>query len=137
MSAETRQLPALTPDTEAFWTAGAIGELQICRCGDCGRYAHPPTPACPSCLGRHMTPTAVSGRARVISYTINHQPWLPGMVVPFVIAYVELVEQRGLWLMTNIVNCPVSDVTIDMRVRVVFEQHDEIFIPLFEPDDRP
>ena len=44
------------------------------------------------------------------------------------------VEQPGLRLMTNIVSCPVESVRIGMRVRVVFEQREDVWIPLFEPE---
>jgi hypothetical protein len=35
--------------------------------------------------------------------------------------------------MTNIVNCRMEDVSFGMPVQVVFEQHDDTWIPLFEP----
>jgi hypothetical protein len=35
--------------------------------------------------------------------------------------------------MTNVVNCPAEDVHVGMPVRVVFEHHDDVWIPLFEP----
>ena len=38
----------------------------------------------------------------------------------------------GVYLTTNIVNCPVDEVDIGDRVRVVFEQQDDIYFPLFE-----
>jgi uncharacterized OB-fold protein len=77
----------------------------------------------------------VSGRAEVHTYSINYQPWMPGLEPPFVLAIVALPEQEGLRLTTNIVHCPVDDVTIGMPVQVVFEPHEEeeVWIPLFEP----
>jgi hypothetical protein len=35
-------------------------------------------------------------------------------------------------LTTNIINCPVDAVEFGDRVRVVFEQQDDVWIPLFE-----
>jgi len=35
-------------------------------------------------------------------------------------------------LTTNIVGCPVDRVDVGDRVRVTFEQHGEIYLPLFE-----
>jgi uncharacterized OB-fold protein len=35
--------------------------------------------------------------------------------------------------MTNIVGCEPERVQIGMPVRVAFEQHDDVWIPLFEP----
>ena len=78
---------------------------------------------------------ATSGRARLHSFTINHQRWFPGQEVPYVIGLVELVEQVGLRLTTNIINCPPDRVTIGMPLRVVFENvSDEVALPLFEPE---
>ena len=76
---------------------------------------------------------AVSGRATLVTYTVNHQPWIPGFDPPYVIAIVELDEQPGLRLTTNIVHCPIEDVHIGQRVRVVFEEEGGVFYPLFEP----
>jgi uncharacterized OB-fold protein len=50
-----------------------------------------------------------------------------------VIAIVEIDEQPSLRLMTNIVNCPPESVHIGMPVQVVFEAHEDVHIPLFEP----
>ena len=49
------------------------------------------------------------------------------------VAIVEIDEQPGLRLMTNVVNCPAEEVRIGMPVRVTFEQHGDVFVPLFEP----
>jgi len=80
-----------------------------------------------------MGPAPVSGRARVASFTVNHQVWIPNLAVPYVFAAVELVEQPELYVFTNIVACPVDDVRIGMDVEVVFEQHEDVFLPLFRP----
>lgn len=128
-----RVKPKLTPQNEHFWMGGAAGELRFLRCGACGTYVHPPSPICPDCLTKDLAPAAVSGRARVATYTLNHQDWVPGSELPYVIAIVEIDEQPSVRLMTNIVNCTPEDVRIGMPVRVVFEQHDDVYIPVFEP----
>ena len=56
--------------------------------------------------------------------------------MPYVIGLVELVEQPGLRLTTNIVNCPPDKLAIGMPLKVVFETvNDDIALPLFEPED--
>ena len=65
---------------------------------------------------------------------MNHHPFNPEVPVPYLIAIVTLEEQEGLRFTTNIVNCPVESVAIDMPVRLHFEQQGDVFIPLFEPD---
>ena len=127
-----RLLPRVDDTNEFFWTAGADGRLRFQRCDECGWYNHPPSPRCRRCISKALTPTPVSGRGRVHTYTVNHQPWIPGFDPPYVIAIVELEEQEGLRLTTNIVGCEPADVRIGLPVRVVFEQHDDVYIPLFE-----
>ena len=72
------------------------------------------------------------GTGAVETFTINHQAWAPGLEVPFVIARVRLDGVPGVYITSNIVGCAVEDVHFDDPVRVVFEQQDDIFYPLFE-----
>jgi len=132
-----RVLPRVTPQNEHFWTGGAHGELRFLRCGACGHWVHPPAPRCPACLGNGLRPEAASGRATVLTYTWNHQPWVPAPDHPYPIAIVELAEQAGLRLTTNLVHCAPDEVRVGMAVRAVFEQHGEVFVPLFEPVREP
>ena len=128
-----RVLPRVTPQNEHFWRGGADGQLRFLRCRVCATWIHPPSPRCPTCLAKEPAAEAVSGLATVLTYTLNHQPWVPSPDHPYAIAIVELDEQPGLRLMTNIVNCPPDDVHVGMRVRVTFEEHDDVYVPLFEP----
>jgi uncharacterized OB-fold protein len=130
-----RPLPALEPRTEAFWRACRQGRLEFTRCIPCNHLIHPSRPICPRCRGRELDRRAVSGRAVVHSFTINQKAWFPGQPVPYVIALVELVEQPGLRLVTNVVNCAIEDVHVGMPLRVVFENlNDDVALPLFEPE---
>jgi uncharacterized OB-fold protein len=124
-------VPQISDDTRAFWTGGAEGQLMITLCHDCGYRTHPPTPRCPSCFSERVAPSAVSGRGRVYSFTINRREWSPGLEVPYVIAVVELEEQAGLRLLTNIVGCPVEEVAIDLPVEVEFVQRGPVHLPVF------
>ena len=123
--------PAVDDTNRFFWTSGADGLLRFVRCQACGYYLHPPSPWCPECGGSDLVPEAVSGRGVVHSFTVNHQPW-DGDSTPYVVALVELDEQPGLRLTTNLVRCGVDEVAIDLPVQVVFEQRGEVYFPLFE-----
>ncbi len=79
-----------------------------------------------------MSPSVVSGQAVVHSYTVNHQPW-DGTTDPWVIALVTIAEQGDVRLTTNLVDIDPDDVRIGLEVEVVFEQHGEVFVPLFRP----
>ncbi len=127
-----RPRPRLDAENRAFWTGGEHGHLNIQRCYDCGHFTHPPKPLCRHCQSENTAPHAVSGLATVDSYTINHQPWLPCLAVPYVIARVRLNDAPDVILTTNIVGCPVDAVDFDDPVRVIFEHQDGIWYPLFE-----
>jgi uncharacterized OB-fold protein len=126
-------LPELDDTNRHFWTGGAEGELRFLRCQDCGHYLHPPKPRCPVCYGERIEPEAVSGDATVASFTINFQSWLPDMEVPFVVAIVEFPEQPSMRLTTNIIGCVPEDVRVGLPVHVVFEEHEDVWIPFFQP----
>ncbi|MES2258535.1 MAG: Zn-ribbon domain-containing OB-fold protein [Pseudomonadota bacterium] len=128
-----RPLPQLNELNRAFWTGGADGKLRMQRCDDCGHWLHPPGAICPQCLSRKVTPQELSGLATVEAVTLNYQPWLPGVEVPYAIAIVQLDEQAGLNLTTNIVGVPPEQVHIGQRVEVVFETVEDVYLPLFRP----
>ena len=131
-------VPAIEPESEAYWTACRAGRLEMARCQACRWFVHPARPVCARCRSRDVKPEALSGLATVVTYTVNHQRWMPGLEVPYVIAIVELVEQRNLRLTTNVVGCPPEAVRIGMPVAVSFRKMtDEISLPIFAPDDTP
>jgi hypothetical protein len=130
----TAPLPVLRFENVAFWTGGAQGQLLIYRCQDCGQWLHPPQPICRGCLSRSVAPEPVAGAGEVYSYTINHQPWLPDQEVPYVVAVVRLDEDPRLRITTRLVDVDLDEVRIGMRVRVRFEQHEDVWLPLFAPE---
>lgn len=127
-------LPELDVDNIAFWTGGREGELLINRCDTCELWIHPPVPSCHRCGGDDVTPRPVSGAGSLVTYTVNHQPWLPGMAVPYVLAVVELAEQKNLRLTSRLIDCAPERVSVGMRVRVTFECREDVWLPLFRPE---
>ena len=129
-----RPLPAPTEDERVFWAGGASGRLLVHRCRACQRWFHPPAPVCPYCFDREVGPEPVSGRATVWAATVNHQPWFPSLPPPYVVAIVELAEQPGLRMLTNVVGCDPERVATGMAVTVEFEPlADGIWLPVFRP----
>ncbi len=129
--------PAADPSTEFFWASGAEGVLRFQCCTACGYFMHPPGPRCPACGSMELSPSPVSGDATIHSFTMNAQPW-DGDATPYVVALVEMVEQVGLRLTTNLVGVNADEVAIGMPVHVVFEHRSflgrgDIWFPLFTP----
>jgi uncharacterized OB-fold protein len=127
-----RPLPLPDDETEFFWEATRNRELHILRCRDCGSWIHLPRPACRECGSTNLGPDRVSGRGVVHSFTVTHFP-LPGYEPPFAVVLVELEEQEGLRLASNLVDVAPDDIEIGMPVEVVFEQvADDVVLPLFK-----
>jgi len=127
-----RPLPELAPWTEWFWTSGADGTLRVQGCAECGTLVHPPVAVCPVCRSRSSAPTAVSGRATVVGYTVNQHQWHPDLPAPYVIAVVALAEDPSVRLTTNIVGCDPGDVRIGLEAQVRFEHVEDVWLPVFE-----
>lgn len=130
--------PLPEPDalTRFFWDGVKQHRLLILRCQECGNYVHYPRPVCNKCLSMNLTPNEVSGRGTLYSYTVTVQAFHPYFAdkVPYVLAVVELVEQEGLKITTNIIDCPENRLSIGMPVAVVFREVAPGFtLPLFRP----
>ena len=130
--------PVPVPDelTQFFWDGVARHELLILRCDRCGHYIHEPLPHCRFCLSRDLTPTKVSGRARLDTFTIIMQPSHPYFLarVPYNLAVVELEEQAGLKMVTNVVDCAEADLRVGMALEVTFRAvAPGVTLPQFRP----
>jgi len=128
-----RPLPLLTLDTEFFWTSGADGHLRIQQCKSCTGLIHPPQPICRYCRSHDLSPLVVSGRGIIAGFTINERFSLPGLKPPYVVAQVALDEDTRVRLTTNIIDCDHDELVLGMQVEVVFEQHEDVWLPLFRP----
>lgn len=133
MSATQRALPALNDLNRFFWTGGGDGQLRFLHCPHCEVFVHPPAPLCPHCLGAQLQPRTVIGQGRIEALTVNNQAWTPGQAVPEAIAIISLDDQPGLQMTSNIVGCDPQDAYIGQRVKVVFEAHEDVYLPLFSP----
>jgi uncharacterized OB-fold protein len=80
----------------------------------------------------------LSGDATVESWTVNQHPFFPGFSAPYIIAFVNPVEDDRVRILTNLIGVEPIDVVAGMRVRVAFEhggdQDDPVYFPLFRPE---
>ena len=130
--------PAPSEVSRFFWDAANKHRLVIQRCDDCSYYIHWPQVRCPKCGAERLSAAEVSGKGTVYSFTIVHHVFHPGFAadVPYSLALIELAEQPGLRLVTNIVECANEDVRVGMPVEVVFEDRDGYTVPQFRPAER-
>lgn len=109
--------------TQVFWDATARHELVVARCTDCGHCRIPPTPFCPCCQSQRISWTVLSGDAEVYSYTVVARAIMPGMDdhLPYVPAIITLDGAGGARLISNVVDVEVDDITVGMRLTLVWD----------------
>ncbi len=133
MNEAKRPLPNLRePDSRAFWEATKDHELRYQKCSDCGTVVFYPRRHCTGCLGQALTWNSAKGEGTVYTFSVIRQSYHPFFrgLVPYAVAWIDLDE--GPRLLSNVVGS-VDDIRIGQRVRVIWEDHDELAVPLFEP----
>jgi uncharacterized OB-fold protein len=133
-----KPLPQVTREMAPFWEAARRHELVVQRCSACRTYRFPARDLCSRCLARESEWIRVSGRGAVFSWAVMHQVYHPGFAaeVPYAVVVVELEE--GARLVSNLVDCPVAEITAGMPVEVVFDDvAPEVTLPKFRPRRGP
>ena len=128
-------LPQPHVDYEQFWLGCREHKLVIQRCTDCGWYRHYPRPVCPKCQSWNSGWSQVSGKGKIWSWTVIHQALDPAVAdqLPYNLVEIELIEQDGLRLTSNLINCKSDEIEIGMPVEVVFEEiNSDILLPRFK-----
>lgn len=132
--AEATARPRPVPDgvSDFYWEAAARRALAALRCGECRRLHHPPEVACPHCGGTELHPETLSGRGAVFAATVVRQAFDRAFsdAVPYTVALVELDEQPGLRVLTNLVGTR-DLVPVGTRVELVVEAHGDWALPQF------
>jgi len=126
--------PLHTETSLPFWEAAKRHELLMPRCRKCERLFFYPREACPVCLSPDIGWEKLSGRGRLYSYTVIHQPVFPAFQedVPYIYAMIQLDE--GPRMISNLVNCPAEEAKIGMPVVAVFDDvTPEVTLVKFQP----
>lgn len=124
--------------TQFFWDGCKARKLMILRCQGCGHFIHYPRPVCNRCLSTDLAPEEVSGQATLYAYTVTMQAFHPYHVdkLPYTVAVVELAEQPGLRLTTNLVDVPDAALKTGMAVKLVWREiAPDLVLPMYTTPD--
>lgn len=133
----TTPRPLPNPDdplVAEFWEHCARGELRFQRCRGCGKWRHLPRVSCARCGSSEWSWERSSGRGKIYSWTITHQPLIRNFPepVPYAVIVVELEE--GVRVVSGLRNLEPAKLTLDLPVEVVFETVAEgVQMPFFRP----
>jgi uncharacterized OB-fold protein len=136
---DARPLPEPDELSRAFWDAAREGRLVVQRCESCGRLQYPPDVACVHCGSTDVGPAEVSGRGTLWTYTVVDRLFHAGFAdaLPYVVALVELEEDAGVRLLTNVVDADPASLEIGMALEVTFEPRGDVALAQFRPARAP
>jgi uncharacterized OB-fold protein len=128
--------PVPTPEGLNAEFYAHCNEERLCfqRCTACGRWRHLPRLMCARCGSSDWEWAQSSGRGRIYSWTVTHQPMHPAFAgeAPYAVVVVELEE--GVRMVSGLRNLPPDEIELDVPVEVTFERiSDEIALPYFQP----
>ena len=120
--------------SEPYWAACNERRLVMQRCDACGKFRWQPAPLCTFCADENYTWVALSGRGTISTWTVVTHPVHPAAIerVPYVVVEVELEEQAGLRMLSNLIDADPDTVQFDAPVMLDFtEQQSGQKLPVF------
>lgn len=93
----------------------------------------PASELCTECLSSHLEWSLLGGNGEVVSFIVYHRAWHPDFAdrLPYNVAIIELEE--GPQVVSTVIGCDPSEVTVGMPVSVVFEPDRDKVLPKFTP----
>jgi uncharacterized protein len=136
MSHDAFPYPIPEYGTEPYWEACNQERLVMQRCTVCAKFRWHPAPLCTHCGDDRHTWEPLSGRGKIITWTVITHPIHPAAFsrVPYVVVEVEFDEQPGLRMLSNLVDIKPEHIAFDAPVKVGFMTHPVgQKLPIFRP----
>jgi len=136
MADATRPLPRLNDlDTLPFWQATKNNTFTYQQCNNCQTVIWYPRRHCTGCVDGDLSWHKAKGTGTVYSFSVVRQSYHPffRQQVPYAVAWIDLDE--GPRVLSNIIGVAdaTEEIQIGDKVKLVWEEHEEVNIPLFTP----
>ncbi len=122
-------MPKLTPVPDGlskpFWDACNERKLVVQNCTVCNRMQYPPEQVCANCGSpEHLVWKQASGRGKIKGNIVVHDSRLRLRQAdqPFNLAVIELEDEPGILMFSNLPGTPVDQVPVGANVEVVWER---------------
>ena len=129
-----KPLPIIDDDNRQYWEYCKRHELRMQKCHNCGYIRFPPSLVCPQCHSMDSEWEKLSGQGKIYSFVTYRMSYHPSYDddIPYTVAIIQLAE--GPRMESNLTDCNVEDIRIDMQVEVYFHDvTDEVSLPKFKP----
>jgi uncharacterized OB-fold protein len=104
---------------EQFYKFIAQGKLMAGKCTRCGKIHLPPRPLCDNCFSQEFTWTEISGKGKLITYTVIHiAPQQFQALAPYAVGIVQL--ENGAKILGMITAIPHDQLRIGMNLAIDF-----------------
>lgn len=81
-----------SPYDTPMWESIQAGRMQLQRCVQTGTFYYPPGPCCPESMSFDVEWAPISGRAKLLSWTVFHRQYLSAYPAPHLVVAVQLEE---------------------------------------------
>jgi uncharacterized protein len=116
--ATLRPKPIIGPYEKPFWEYVQKRGLRLQRCSN-GHFRYPPGPVCPKCMSLEYSWDKVTGRGKLISWTVFHRQYFPDLAPPYTVVCGALDE--GPLLLANLIGNNSQKLELDMPLQLAFE----------------
>jgi Predicted nucleic-acid-binding protein containing a Zn-ribbon len=118
-----------SPYDAPMWESIGQRRMTLQQC-ECGSFRYPPGPACPDCGSLRYAWVPLSGRARLLSWTIFHRQYLPAYPAPTLVVAAQLEE--GPIMVANMDVSIAAELALDRPLVMAYADHpDGYVIPVF------
>jgi uncharacterized protein len=133
----TGPIPVPDLESEPYWAGLRDRKILILHCQQCGHWIHYPLAACPRCHSFDLRPEPIAGTGTVYSFTVSHREFAQGVMPPYAVVLIDIDEEPGVRMLSNLVNCYEDQIEIGMRVRALFKDvDDQATLVFFEPEPK-
>jgi uncharacterized OB-fold protein len=132
---EAAKTPRLfSPYDAPMWESINQDCMKLQWCPDSDLFRYPPGPACPVSLSMEYEWRPISGRGRIISWTVFHRTYLPAYPAPHLVVAVQLDE--GPIMVSNMDHGVLDRMRLDAPVRMIYIDHPDGYrLPSFVFDE--
>ena len=123
--ARTFPYPIAEYGAEPYWEACNEERLSMQRCEACSRLRWHPSPRCGDCGSADYAWDTLTGLGKINTWTVVTHPVHPAAIekVPYVVVVVDLDDQPGLLMVSNLVDCDPNNIRFEQRVQVAYIAH--------------
>lgn len=120
-----------SPYDAPLWESIEQGRMKLQRSTEGGVFRYPPGPACPETLDLDYEWAPISGKARILSWTVFHRQYLPAYPAPHLVVAVQLEE--GPIMVSYMDHSELDGVRLDAPVEMVYADHPDGYkVPKFK-----